>query len=113
MSRHESVGPLDLIAFACEMAMVVLLVAAGHGMASGWRGWVLGAGLALVAVIIWSQWIAPTSDRRLENPVRFVAQVMLFLTTALYAAAGGLLWWGLAFAALSIAVFASLLGEEG
>ena len=60
--RPQDVGPWDLLAFGCELAMFALLVAAGHGMADGWRGWALGAFLAFVAVGIWAQWMAPTSD---------------------------------------------------
>ncbi len=82
MTTQPTIGARDLIAFVCELAMLVLLVAAGHGMASGWRGWALGVFLAFVAIGIWSQWMAPTSARRLDNPQRFVAQVMLFATTA-------------------------------
>lgn len=103
---HQDLGPLDALAFACELAMIGLLVMAGHGLAGGWRGWIFGILLAGVAVMIWSQWMAPTSIRRLDDPARLVAQIALFATTALYAAAGGLLWWGLAFAAVSIGVFA-------
>ena len=112
MNTPPILGPRDLLAFACELAMLVLLVAAGHGMVSGWRGWALGAFLAFVAIGIWSQWMAPTSMRRLANPQRFVVQVMLFATTALYAAAGGLLWWGVGFAIIATAVFASRIRTD-
>ncbi len=107
MTTQPTIGARDLIAFVCELAMLVLLVAAGHGMASGWHGWALGVFLAFVAIGIWSQWMAPTSARRLSNPQRLVAQVMLFATTALYAAAGGLAWWGVGFAVVATAAFAS------
>ena len=100
------IDPLGVLAFACEMAMVALLVAAGHAMAGGWKGWVFGILLAGVAIMIWSQWMAPMSMRRLDDPARLITQIALFLTTALYAAAGGLLWWGVAFAIVSIGVFA-------
>ena len=106
------VGAVDVLAFGCELAMFALLVAAGHGLADGWRGWALGVFLGAVAVAIWAQWMAPTSGRRLQNPQRFMVQVMLFVATALYAAAGGLLWWGVAFALVAIAVFAARLGQD-
>ena len=110
--KPVDVGPLDAVAFVCELAMVVLLVLAGHGFADGWRGWAVGVFLAMVAVGIWAQWMAPTSPRRLELPTRLVVQVMLFATTALYAAAGGLLWPGLAFAVVSISVFVALSRQD-
>lgn len=110
--KPVDIGPLDAVAFLCELAMVVLLVFAGHGFASGWRGWAIGVFLAFVAVGIWVQWMAPTSMRRLDNPTRLMVQVMLFATVALYAAAAGLAWWGIGFATVSIAVFAALARQD-
>jgi hypothetical protein len=112
VTDQPSIGVRDLVAFLCELAMLALLVAAGHGLANGWRGWALGIFLALVAIGIWSQWMAPTSARRLENPRRYVVQVMLFLTVGLYAAAGGLTWWGIGFAVAAIATFGSLVRTD-
>jgi len=110
--KPVDVGPLDAIAFLCELAMVVLLVFAGHGFATGWRGWAIGAFLAFVAVGIWAQWMAPTSLRRLDHPTRLIVQVMLFVTVALYAAAGGLAVVGIAFAIISITVFAARARQD-
>jgi len=109
---QADLGPLDAAAFVCELVMVVLLVLAGHGFATGWTGWAIGAFLAFVAVGIWAQWMAPTSSRRLPQPTRVTVQVMLFVTVAIYAAAGGLLWWGVAFALVSSAVFIALSRQE-
>jgi hypothetical protein len=103
--KPQDLGPLDAVAFLCEIAMVVLLVLAGHGFVGGWRGWGVGVFLALVAVGIWAQWMAPTSVRRLDQPTRLVAQIMLFVTTGFYAVAGGLLWPGLAFVVIASGVF--------
>ncbi|MCW2748979.1 MAG: hypothetical protein JWR83_89 [Aeromicrobium sp.] len=112
MTDRPTIGARDLLAFVCELAMLVLLVAAGHGLADGWRGWALGIFLAFVAIGIWSQWMAPTSARRLPNPRRFTVQIMLFLTVGLYAAAGGLTWWGIAFAVVAITSFGSLVRTD-
>lgn len=110
--KPEDLGPLDAVAFVCEIAMVILLVLAGHGFVDGWQGWAVGVFLALVAIGIWAQWMAPTSVRRLENPTRLTVQIMLFITVALYAAAGGLVWYGLGFAVISSAVFITLSRED-
>ncbi|MCW2829989.1 MAG: hypothetical protein JWP31_681 [Aeromicrobium sp.] len=110
--KPEDLGPLDAVAFVCELAMVVLLVLAGHGFVDGWRGWAVGAFLAFVAVGIWVQWMSPTSPRRLEDPTRLTVQIMLFVTTGLYAAAGGLVWWGAGFAVVASAVFVALARQD-
>lgn len=107
-TKPQDIGPLDALAFACELAMLVLLVASGHGFTGGWLGWAIGVFLAAVAISIWAQWMAPNSVRRLDNPARFTVQVMLFLTVALYAAGGGLAWWGIGFAIVAIGTFAAL-----
>ncbi len=106
--KPTDVGPLDAVALFCEIAMVVVLVLAGHGFIDGWRGWAAGAFLAFVAVGIWAQWMAPNSIRRLDNPTRVTVQVMLFLTVGLYAAAGGLALWGAALATVAIPTFIAL-----
>lgn len=110
--KPEDLGPLDALAFVVELVMVVLLVLAGHGFADGWRGWAIGVFLAMVAVGIWAQWMAPASVRRLDQPTRLTVQVMLFVTVGLYAAAGGLLWWGVGFAVVAIAVFVAVARED-
>ncbi len=110
--KPEDMGILDALAFVCEVAMVVLLVLAGHGFVDGWRGWAVGAFLAFVAIGIWVQWMAPTSPRQLENPTRLVVQIMLFVTVALYSAAGGLVWAGLLFVAIASAVFIALERQD-
>ncbi len=108
----EDLHPLDAVAFVCEVAMFGLLVLAGHGFADGWRGWAIGTFLAFVAVGIWSQWMAPLSARRLEQPTRLMVQIMLFATVALYASAGGLMWWGVGLAVVAIATFVALARVE-
>ena len=65
-----------------------------------------------MVVGIWVQWMAPTSLRRLEHPTRLIVQIMLFVTVALYAAAGGLLVPGIVFAVISIAVFTAIVAPR-
>lgn len=106
--KPVDVEPLDAVAFLCELAMVLLLLFSGHGFADGWRGWAIGAFLAFVAIGIWAQWMAPTSLRRLDDPLRLTVQIMLFVTVALYASAAGLAIAGIVFAIISIAVFTAI-----
>jgi hypothetical protein len=105
MDPETHVGPFELLAFLCELAMLALLVAAGHGLVDGWAGWLLGVVLAAVAVLIWSRWMAPTSSSRLADRPRLVAQVALFVGTAVLAGAAGLLWWGVVFALVATGSF--------
>lgn len=114
MPSHDApdMTPLEAVAFLCECAMVIVLVLAGHGFADGFLGWGIGVFLAFVSIGIWAQWMAPMSPRRLENPLRVVVQVALFVVVALYAAAGGLWVLGLLFAVVSSAVFIALARDE-
>ncbi|KQY59640.1 hypothetical protein ASD11_08820 [Aeromicrobium sp. Root495] len=104
--------PLEALAFLSVCAMAIVLVLAGHGFADGFLGWGIGVFLAFVAIAIWAQWMAPSSPRYLENPVRVVVQVMIFVVVALYAAAGGLWVLGVVFAVVASAVHLALARDE-
>jgi NhaP-type Na+/H+ or K+/H+ antiporter len=97
--RDRSVHPVDVLAFVCELALLVTLAVAGSGL--GHRvAWhiVLAIALPLVAAGIWSVFMAPASKRRLHDPWRYLAQVALFALTAWLAAEAGRTWWGVIFA---------------
>ncbi|ACQ81788.1 conserved hypothetical protein [Beutenbergia cavernae DSM 12333] len=101
------VTPIDVLAFVCEMAMLALLSVAG------WRlgpttllSVVLAVALPGVAILIWSQWMARTSRRRLRRPPRLAAEIALFVAAGATAAAAGLPWWGATFAVVASATFA-------
>lgn len=98
---------IDVFAFVCELAMLALLVAAGHGLVDGWPGWALGALFATIAIAIWSQWMAPKSARRLPNPRRLIAQTALFVVTGALVSLAGWWVWGIGFAIVATATFAS------
>jgi hypothetical protein len=81
---QEKVGPLELVAFLCELAMLGLLVAAGIAVTDSLLGRVvLAIALPAAAAWIWSVWMAPTSRRRLTNPSRLYAQAALFAAVGL------------------------------
>lgn len=98
---------IDVFAFLCELAMLALLVAAGRGLVDGWPGWLLGALFAAVAIGIWSQWMAPTSARRLPNPRRLIAQTVLFAGVGALVFLAGMPLWGIGFAVVATTTFAS------
>ncbi|MFE3290280.1 YrdB family protein [Rhodococcus sp. NPDC059234] len=107
------VGALDVVAFLCELAMLTLLVLAGAESTESllWRV-VAAIALPVVAAAIWSVWMAPTSRRRLRNPIRLYAQLALFAVTG--AVAGTFLGWpvGAVFFLVSALVFGELCRRE-
>ncbi|MBV6762340.1 MULTISPECIES: YrdB family protein [Rhodococcus] len=104
----QRVGVLDVVAFACEIAMLVLLAVAGWSLANSTVVQVvLAALLPVAAAVIWGVAMAPKSSRRLPNPARLVAQTALFAVTGALVAFAGHPWWGLVFAVVATATFAA------
>ncbi|KAA0019416.1 YrdB family protein [Antrihabitans cavernicola] len=108
-SRTTTPGPLDVVAFACEMAMLVLLAIAGWRLFDATPAKVIALiVLPVAAGVVWGIWMAPTSTRRLANPARLLVQTVLFATTAVICVAAGMPWWGIGFAVVAIGVFGML-----
>ena len=103
---------VDIVAFACEVAMFVVLIAAVNHLVDGWRHWLVSLAAVIVVATVWGRWIAPSSPRRLEDPARFVVQAVLFVTVGTLAVLGGLLWVGVVFAAVSVATFAAARSDR-
>jgi hypothetical protein len=86
--------------------MLVLLVVSGLRTGS-----VLAVHVTLailfpaVAVTCWGIRAAPTARRRLDDPGRLIAQIILFVITGVLAAAAHLVAWGLAFTVAAVTVF--------
>ena len=58
------------VRFACEVAAVVALV---------WWGWTLaGIGAGIIVIIVWGLFIAPRAARRLPDPYRLGAELIIF-----------------------------------
>ena len=108
--RPTTPGPLDIAAFACEVAMFILL-----GLAA-WRLFDAPTATRIIAMLVlpsaavgvWAVWMAPTSSRRLANPMRLIAQIALFSATAAIASAAGLAWVAVVWAALAVTTFSAL-----
>ena len=113
-------GLTDACAFALEIAMLVLLAVTGTRIGAALAVHViLAIALPAIALAIWATWAAPGSThtnssapkraalsrRRLADPWRLVAQIVLFAITAGLAAAAGLLAWGVIFAVLAAGIF--------
>jgi hypothetical protein len=99
-------GVVELIAFLCELGMLVVLVVAGWGLGSGG---LMSIALAIfypaLAILIWSVWMAPRSARRLVDPWRLAAQVALFAATAVLASIAGHPVLGVAFGVVASLAF--------
>ena len=110
----QDVGPADLLAFACELALLALLAVAGWRLGSalgdgGLASVVIAVGLLLalpaVAVVVWGRWLARTTSHRLRQPWRLVVQAALFLAAGVLATAAGLPGWGVGVAVVGVVAF--------
>ncbi|MFE5310048.1 YrdB family protein [Isoptericola sp. NPDC056605] len=107
-------GPADLLAFACELALLALLAVSGwrlgsqvgDGATTVVTGVLLAVGLPAVAVAVWGRWLARNAPGRLRQPARLVVQAALFVVAGALAAASGLPGWGLGVAAVGVLAFA-------
>ncbi|WP_435738318.1 YrdB family protein [Cellulosimicrobium sp. PMB13] len=113
--RAQHVGPTDVLAFLCELALVVLLVVAGWrlGTSTGLAaplpvllGVLLALALPAAAIAVWGRWLAPRAARRLSQPWRLDAQIAVFVASGLVVAAAGLVWWGVGLALVGTTAFA-------
>lgn len=112
-------GPLSVVAFVCELGLLVL---AG---VTGWRlgqrldvpgqdalAAVLAVLLVAVVVIVWARWNAPRSPSRLRWPWRYLTQLAPFVGVALLASLVGLGWWGAVLAVLAAVAFGFSRGGQ-
>jgi Protein of unknown function (DUF2568) len=103
---RAGVGPVAVLAFALELAMLVLLFLSGWRLGSGGpAGALLGMLLVVAAGGVWAVWMAPTSSRRLADPGRLIVQLVLFVTVGAVVIAAGWALLGAGFAVLAAAVF--------
>ncbi|ASR53861.1 YrdB family protein [Cellulomonas sp. PSBB021] len=112
-------GPLSVVAFVCELGLLVL---AG---VTGWRlgqridvpaqdalAAVLAVLLVAVVVIVWARWNAPRSPSRLPWPWRYLTQLAPFVAVALLAGLVGLGWWGAVLTVLAAVAFGFSRGGQ-
>ncbi len=110
--QEPRIGFADMVAFACELAMLVVIVVSVNHLVDGWRSWLIGVAAAIVVVAVWARWMAPRSEHRLADPGRYIAQAVLFIGVGVLAAVAGLLWVGVVFTVVSLAAFALSRTEE-
>lgn len=109
---EPQIGFADMVAFACEIAMFVVLVASVNSLVDGWRHWLVSLAAVIAVAAVWARWMAPRSERRLQDPARYIAQAVLFIAIGVLAAVAGLPWVGLGFAVVSLGAFALSRTEE-
>nr|WP_277818528.1 YrdB family protein [Cellulosimicrobium arenosum] len=100
-----------MLAFACEVALVVLLGVAGWrlGTATGLAvplGVALALALPAATIVVWGRWLAPRAAHRLSQPWRLDVQVAVFAAGGLVVALTGLVWWGVGLAVVGPTAFA-------
>jgi hypothetical protein len=96
----------ETLAFACELAMVVILGIAGWSLGSGG---LLSIALTIfypaLAILVWAVWVAPKAGRRLGDPWRLGIQLALFAGTAALSGAGGHILLAVVFGAVAWLTF--------
>ena len=55
MRDEPKIGFADMVAFACELAMFALIIAAVNYLVDGGRSWLLGIAAAIVVALIWAR----------------------------------------------------------
>jgi hypothetical protein len=102
-------GSLLTLRFLTELATVAVLATAGAlaHTAVAWRVVLAILGVALFAVI-WGLAIGPRASRRLDDPLRLVAEILIFVVSAVALGLVGYPLIGIVVAVVSIATAATL-----
>jgi hypothetical protein len=87
--RVVQVSPLDVLAFAGELALMAALAVAATALADGVAAVVLALALIAALIAVWARWLAPRSSRRLTFPTRLVAKLVLVLAVGASLVAAG------------------------
>ena len=91
------------LSFLLELIMLFAYGYWGFGAgSSNLIHWVLGIGVPLVAIVIWSIYNAPMSKRRLPRTPRTILEVVMFSLGALAFAAAGQTQWAIVFVVLIV-----------
>ena len=91
------------LSFLLELAMLVAYGYWGFNTGSSTIvHWILGLGVPVIAIIIWSIYNAPMSKRRLPRTPRTILEVVMFSLGALALAVSGQTIWAIVFAVLIV-----------
>ena len=91
------------LSFLLELAMLAAYGYWGFNTGSSTLiHWILGLGIPIVAIIIWSIYNAPMSKRRLPRTPRTILEVVMFSLGAVLLALSGQTTWAIIFAVLIV-----------
>jgi hypothetical protein len=95
---------IDLVAFLCEIVAFIAL--AIWGFASWPFPWNIVIGLAtpIVAILLWALFVSPRAVFAVHPFVRAIVELLVYAAATAAFWAMGLLWVGLAYAIVAIAV---------
>jgi hypothetical protein len=82
--------------------MLVAFGMAGVDALGGVGGWILGVVAVLVAVAVWSVWLAPKAMRPVERPVALVMKAVLFAGSATLVGIAGHVTFAVVLAVLAV-----------
>jgi hypothetical protein len=66
------------LSFLMELAMWLAFGYLGFHGFGGVTGWLIGLGLPILTILIWSRWAAPKSKKRLKQPGLIKLKTVLF-----------------------------------
>jgi hypothetical protein len=68
----------DVLRFLLELCALAALAYWGFSISSGAVQWVLGIGAPLAMAVVWGSFMSPKAPRRLHDPGRLVAEIVIF-----------------------------------
>lgn len=95
--------------FLTELALIVVLALAGVFASLPLAGRiVIGVAAPVLAMVIWGLWMAPRARRRLQDPLRLAAELVLFAVAAAALALTGPVLAAVVFAVIAMGVAIAL-----
>ncbi len=102
-------GGWEVLAFGCELALLVALAVAGWNAGSGTASRVvLAVALPVILGVGWGRWLAPRSGRRLSGWRLVTAKVALFVVGGIALAGAGHPVWGAVLVVVSLGDLAAV-----
>ena len=93
-----------VLRFLLELALILIVAIwaaplGGHGLVR----LVVALAAPLIIVLVWGRWVAPKASARLNDPERFLLEVVLFVIGGVAAGSNWGVVWGVLFTVVAIA----------